>query len=219
MLDKDAKKILNLKFPYTPEVVPRKFPGGIAKRRPKGYTVTSQKQLRALRDRGAQPGEVLNPYGSCGDTYRARYRASRFMMELKPCSREEGMQRKRTRLKLKKAIALEAHELQQIARENATMAMQTLAEISGNKRAPEATRIAASAVILDRAYGKASQTSITASVTSGKADEVTGEQLSKRIDSALKRVADITDRTPKKAASKNGSVDLRKYNPNPKRPN
>lgn len=220
VLDKDAKKILELHFKQQlPQVAPRKFPGGIAKRRPHGYTVTSQKQLRALRDRGVQAGEVLNPHGSCGDTYRARYRASLFMHDLKPCCREEGMKRKRIRLKLKKAIALEAHELQQIARENATMAMQTLAEISANKRAPEATRIAASAVILDRAYGKASQTSITASVTSGKANEVTGEELAKRIDGALKRVAAVTERAPKKAKGKNGSVDLRQYNPNTKRPN
>lgn len=219
VLDKDAKKILRLKLPPAPEIVPRKFPGGKAKRRPVGYALTSQKHLRALRDRGVQAGEVLNPYGCTGDTYRSRYRASRFMMELKPCCREEGMKRKRIRLKLKKAIALEAHELQQIARENATMAMQTLAEISGNKRAPEATRIAASAVILDRAYGKASQTSITASVTSGKANEVTGEELAKRIDTALKRVESVTKRTPKAPESQNGPTDLRKYNPNTKRPN
>jgi hypothetical protein len=220
VLDKDAKKILKLKFPYTPEVVPRKFPGGKAKaRREKGYTVTSQKQLRALRDRGVQAGEVLNPHGQCGDSYRARYRASLFMLELKPCCREQGMKRKRLRLKLKKAIALEAHELQQMARENATACMETLIEISKNKRAPEATRIAASSVVLDRAYGKASQTSITANITNGKANEVTGEELSKRIDGALKRVEAVTNRAPQKAKGKNRPADLRLYNPDTKRPN
>lgn len=122
------------------------------------------------------------------------------------------MQRKRLKLKAKKAVALEAHELQQIARQNATLAMNTLVEISGNKRAPEATRIAASSVILDRAYGKASQTSITANVTNGKASDLDSTELDKRIDRALKRVEDITNRAPKAGAGKKRPADLRKLN-------
>lgn len=218
MLDPEAKKILKLKLPRAPEIVPRKFAGGKKKARAKGF-IPTQKQLRALRDHGVQVGGVLNPYGKYGDSYRSRYRASRFMLKLKPGFREDSMKRKRLKLKAKKAIALEAHELQQMARENATMAMRTLAEISRSKRAPEATRIAASAVILDRAYGKASQTSITANVSNGKTSEIDGNELSKRIDSALKRVADLTTRAPKKAKGQKGPVDLRQYNPNTKRPN
>lgn len=122
------------------------------------------------------------------------------------------MRRKRLKLMVKKAIALEAHELQQIARENATLAMRTLVEIAKSTRAPEATRIAASSVILDRAYGKASQTSITANVTNGKADEVTADELDKRTRQALKRIEDITNRTRKAPASQKRLINLRKYN-------
>lgn len=121
------------------------------------------------------------------------------------------MRRKRVQMKEKQAIALEAHELQQIARENATLAMSTLVEISGNKRAPEATRIAASSVILDRAYGKASQTSITASIGNGKTSDLSAEELDKRVASALKRVEDITNRTGKARTSKDKPSNLRKY--------
>jgi hypothetical protein len=144
----------------------------------------SQKQLNALRDHGIPAGKVLKAW------------------------RSKAVKRKRLKMKIKKAIALEAHELQQMARENATLAMQTLISISKNERAPEATRIAASQVILDRAYGKASQTSITASVTNGKADTIDGGELDKRVARALKRVEELTDRTPKAPTSQKRPSNL-----------
>lgn len=193
-----------------PEIKPRVYKNGPMRNRL--GTRMSQKQLNALRDGGVPAGKVLNPYGQIGDCRRARYRATFHKRELKPAWRPEAMQRKRLKLKEKKAIALEQHELQQLARENATAAMQTLIEISKNKRAPEATRIAASAVILDRGYGKASQTSITANVTNGKASDIGSTELDKRIESALKRVEEVTNRTPKAGTGQKRSVDLRKYN-------
>lgn len=210
MLDEEAKKILRLKFPQKPQVAPRVYTKG-KPGRPVGSPM-SQKQLNALRKHGVPENAVLNPYGQAGNTRRARYRATWFKRTLKVSFREEAMKRKRVQLKEKKVIALEAHELQQIARENATLAMRTLVEISKNPRAPEATRIAASQVILDRAYGKASQTSITASVTSGKTKDLNSTELDKRISSALKRVEDLTNRAPKAATSKERPAHLRKLN-------
>lgn len=169
----------------------------------------SQKQLNALRNFGVPPGATLNPYGQKGNTPEGR---KRNWWKADDSFRAEAMKRKRIILQKKKAVALEAHELQQIARENATLCMNTLVEISKNKRAPEATRIAASAVILDRAYGKASQTSITANVSNGKTDNISAEDLDKRIGHALKRVEDLTNRAPKAGAGKKRSVDIRKYN-------
>lgn len=211
MFDNAASKILKLKLPNCPEVRPRVYKAGKYQApRPLGYIATSQKQLKALRRHAVPEGKVLNPHGTCGNSRRARYRATFFKLKLKPAWRPEPMKRKRLKMKVKKAIALEAHELQQIARENATLAMNTLVEISGNPRAPEATRIAASAVILDRAYGKASQTSITANVSNGKASDISAEELDSRVKRALKRVEDLTNRTPKAGTSKNRSSDLRK---------
>lgn len=206
-----ASKILGLKLPKAPEIKPRTFKGG--KRsppRPPGYTITSQKQLRALRAGAVPEGHILNPYGQGGFINRVKQPDPKTQFKL--AWRPEAMKRKRLRMKEKKAIALEAHELQQIARENATLAMCTLVEISGNKRAPEATRIAASSVILDRAYGKASQTSITANVGNGKTSELTADELDKRVERALKRVEDITNRAPKTKPSKKRSINLRLYN-------
>lgn len=211
MLDNDAKKLLKIKFPRGKRPKPLVYKAGKSFGRGLGYKVTSQKQLRALK-RGAVPeGAVLNPYGHYGNSFRSRYRATYFNLQLKPAYREKAMKRTRLKLKEKKAQALEAHEVQQIARENAALAMKTLADISGNKRAPESSRIAASAVILDRAYGKASQTSITASVTNGKESEIDSVELDKRIKQALKRVEDLTNRAPKTRARPNRPRNLREY--------
>lgn len=198
---------MDIKFPTrTPVLISKR------KKTEKRYrgTPLSQKHLKALRRNAVPPGAVLNPYGQCGNTYRARFRA--FGRILKPAYREAALKRNRVRMELKKAMALEAHELQQLARENAVAAMRTLIEISRNKRAPEATRIAASAVILDRGYGKSSQTSITANVTNGHAKELTGNELDKRIERALKRVEEVTKRAPEAGTSEDRPTDLRKLN-------
>lgn len=207
MLDKNAKKILKLKLPSLPQVKPRKPGTGMTK-----GIKRSPLQLKALKRYAVPEGGVLNPYGYYGNSYRSRFRETFFCLKLKPPLRPLAMKRKRLALKEKKKVALEAHELQQIARENATLAMNTLVEISRNIRAPEATRIAASSVILDRAYGKASQTTISASVTSGKASEIGPEELDNRIKRALKRVEDLTARAPATPPSKKRSADLRKLN-------
>lgn len=204
-----SNKILQLKFPQLPQVAPRTYK--MVTGRPVGSPM-SQKQLNALSKFRVPVGGVLNPYGRLGDTKRARRVAKCTGLTFKKALREEAMKRKRVKLQEKKAIALEAHELQQIARENATLAMQTLVEISGNKRAPEATRIAASSVILDRAYGKASQTTISANVTNGKKSDLDSTELDKRINQALKRAEELTKRAPKERKSEEGPSDLRKYN-------
>lgn len=194
----------------TPQVVPRQYPNG----RPVGAPgpITSQKKLKALRKHAVPAGGVLNPYGRYGNTHRQRYRITWFGLKLKPALREEALKRTRIKLQQKRAIQLELHELQALARENATAAMLTLIEISTNKRAPEATRIAASAVILDRGYGKTSQTTITASINNGKADILDSADLDRRIGRALKRVEDLTNRAPKAGTGQKRPIDLRKYN-------
>jgi hypothetical protein len=208
----DVKKLvkaIDSSLPRCPEVKPRTYTKKLG--RAKGFTPNAN-QLRALRANAVPEGKCLNPYGKLVNTWRGKYRATFFKLKFKPAWREKAMERKRLKLKAKQAIALEAHELQQLARENATAAMRTLIEITRNKRAPEATRIAASQVILDRGYGKASQTSITANVTNGKTAEIDSRELDKRIGQALKRVEDLTNRTPKAGISKKRPSDLRKYN-------
>lgn len=159
-------------------------------------------ELKTLHRWAIPKGKLLNPHGRGAKHHEVPDNALR----------KRAMLRNRLKLAKAKAVALEHHELQQLARENATLAMQTLIEISRNPRAPEATRIAASAVILDRGYGKASQTTITANVGNGKNNQLTGDELDKRVDKALKRVEELTNRTRKAPPSPNGSPDLRKLN-------
>jgi len=186
-------------------------PKGKSTGRPFGYK-PHPNQLKSLKAYGVPEGAVLNPYGQLGDCRRARYRATFFKRTLKPAYREKAMIRKRLVLKEKKAVALELHEVQKLARENATLAMETLVEISRNKRAPEATRIAASSVILDRAYGKASQTTISANISHGKTSDITSDELEKRTRIALKRIEEITNGAAKAGTSKKRPADLRKLN-------
>jgi hypothetical protein len=167
----------------------------------------STKHLNSLRANGVQKGKKLNPYGRFGNTQRSRYRLG----DLDHLAyRPNAMRRARLKLKQNRAVALEAHELQQMARENAKLAMETLIEISNNKRAPEATRIAASIALLDRGYGRSSQTSITANVSNGKNSDLTVDELDKRTAKALKRIEELTNRTPKTPAGENRPAHVRK---------
>lgn len=160
-------------------------------------------RLLALKKHAVPAKGVLNPYGRAGSSA-----GDKDQLSLRP----EAMKRSRLKLQEEKAKALEAHELQKIAREAAKSAMKTLIAICTDERAPEATRIAASQVILDRGYGKASQTSITANVTNGKASDITSDELDKRVNSTLKRVEELTNRAGKKRASPKRPINLREYN-------
>lgn len=175
--------------------------------RPSATYKFSPKQLAALRKHGIQRGQVLNPFGPLG--------ADAHPPELKgyvPSCREDAMKRRRARLEAQKAIALEAHELQRKSRESADEMLDVLKAIARDDNAPDAARIAAVQAILDRGYGKASQTSITASVTNGKASEITSDELESRIAKTLERVEDLTRRAPKASESKKRSANLRKLN-------
>ena len=128
---------------------------------------------------------------------------------------QKRLQAKRKRIRLHTTIVKEAREIQDIARTHATAVVQKLAEIvetSGN----EAAVIAASQVLLDRAYGKASQTHINANIdTNGKATDVSQKELDARIEKALKRVEDITGRAPKAPESQKPSSDVREHDRDP----
>ena len=49
-------------------------------------------------------------------------------------------------------------DVQELARENSTEAVNTLTAVMRDKKAPHAARVAAANSILDRGYGKAAQT-------------------------------------------------------------
>lgn len=109
--------------------------------------------------------------------------------------------------KLRLTTAKEAREIQNKARTMADAAMDKLGSILNDPLAPAPAQIAAAQVILDRAYGKASQTNINASVdANGKANEITQKELDKRTDDARREVEDVLRKleriTGRTAASK-----------------
>lgn len=123
--------------------------------------------------------------------------------------------KKRQRFKLHMTVAKEAREIQDTARRHAAAAMTRLATIMETS-VNEAASIAAATVILDRAYGKANQTNINATVdANGKATEVSSKELDTRIEQALKRVEAITGRAPKAPPSKDEPTDVRKLDRDP----
>lgn len=164
-------------------------------------------KLRALRKTTVPRNKILNPHGRAG----VEGREDKDTL-VGPAWKPEKIRRKREKLKWERERALEMHELQELARQNARGALETLVEISTNKRAPEAARIAASVSVLDRGYGKASNTTITANVSNGKAADLTGDELDRRVKQALKRVEDLTRRTPQKTAGTKRPSDLHKLN-------
>jgi len=175
------------------------------------HPIKGQARLNALARNAVPPGKMLNPYGKFGNTQRSRYRlGDRDHMAFRGEALKRNRKRKRVQLRERKRVALEMHELQQLARENAVDAMKTLINISQDERAPHPSRIAASAVILERGYGKSSQVTMSASLTSEKSKDLTGDELARRIDKTLKRVEELTTRAPEAPKSKNRPNDLRK---------
>ena len=167
-----------------------------------------QPSIIAGRWKGAvKPGEVLNPWGCKGKPKRKMWRGQL------AGSRDASMEKKREKIEDRKALILEARELQELARTNASAAMKRLVKIIQSDNAPEAAQIAAAQVILDRGYGKASQTNINASInTDGKTAEIDSSELDNRITKALERVEAITRGAVKAPAGKKRPVDLRKCN-------
>lgn len=116
----------------------------------------------------------------------------------------------RRQRKIYEKVALEAHEVQRKARMSANDAMDTLDEIVKDPSAQHSARIAAAQVILERAYGKASQVNINAQVNpDAKNSEVTDKQLDERIRQTLKRVEELTGGEAKPTDSKEQPADVR----------
>lgn len=120
----------------------------------------------------------------------------------------------RKRIRLRETVAKEAREIQEIARQRAVSAMNRLAEIIDNPASKDSDAIAAIAVTLDRAYGKATQTNVNANLdANGQNKDISATELNQRIEKALKRVAELTGGKPEAPPSKDRPADLRKRNP------
>lgn len=124
--------------------------------------------------------------------------------------------RTRTRLKLHATRAKEHQEIQEVARQHATAAMGRLCDIIADPKTVPSVAVAAIQVVLDRAYGKASQTNINANLNAdGKPSEISEAELRSRIEKTIKRVEDLTGGAPQAKPRTKRPVDLRKLDRDP----
>ena len=125
---------------------------------------------------------------------------------------------KRVRRRLYTTVAKEAREMQDKARRAADKIMDRMVEIAATSF-NETAAIAAANLVYDRAYGKANQTNITATVdANGKPTEVSGKELDTRIAQALKRIEELAGRAPKAPPSEDKPADVRKFDRDPDSP-
>jgi hypothetical protein len=122
---------------------------------------------------------------------------------------------KRKRLKLYETVAREQREIQELARKGAKAVMERL-QLIAEQSPNETAAISAGLVILDRGYGKATQTNVNATLdANGKATDISGKELDARIQKVVERLEGITGRAPKAPKSEDKSVDLRKLDRDP----
>jgi hypothetical protein len=116
---------------------------------------------------------------------------------------------RRHRERLRENLQAEVRDIQNLARSYALEAMHKLREIFETSE-QDSAKIAAIQVILERAYGKATQTSINANIdANGKSNEVTSKELDTRITETLRRVESITAGAAKEESSEDGPTDVR----------
>lgn len=142
----------------------------------------------------AKPGEVRNPYGRYG------YKGQGLLKPGKLTN--EGAR-----------SIMEHRELQEKCRQEAEDALEELRRIYKSDTAADTAKLSAISMILDRAYGKATQTNVNAQVNGdGKPSEVDEAELNRRIKDALKRVEAATSGEGQPSLSEDGPSDLRKLN-------
>jgi len=154
----------------------------------------------------AQNGRRLTSLFKTWDVWEHKHRGENIMS-----TKENERRRFRRRLRLKEGVALQAREVQEVARKYARATMEMIAEIAGNPTERAADRIAAGNVLLDRAYGKANQTNTNVHVdNNGRLTEISSGELTTRIEETIRAIEITTKRTVKKEESGKQLVDLRK---------
>jgi hypothetical protein len=129
--------------------------------------------------------------------------------------KDKKMKEQRKRVKLKYTEAKEHRDVQRVCRESAMEVTRRFLEIVQNSD-NESAVVAAGQALLDRGYGKASQTNINATVdANAKSADVSQKELDARIEAALERVEAIAGRETKAPARPQRPADVRLSDPDP----
>jgi hypothetical protein len=108
-------------------------------------------------------------------------------------------------------IVRDAREIKELAAKHAPSAIKVIADIMNNPKTLDAVRLAAANALVDRGYGKSTQTSVTATVNAdGKPSEVDDKTLDERIKSALTRIERVAGRETKPPPREKRSINVRK---------
>jgi len=122
----------------------------------------------------------------------------------------------RKRVKLQETVAREAREIQDMARMAAEEAMLCLQAIMLSPDTRPSDKISAINTILDRAYGKATQTNVNANVdANGKEADISAAELQRRVEKALNRIETIAGGDGEARASQDRPPDVREYDRDP----
>ena len=104
-------------------------------------------------------------------------------------------------------------EIQERIRAKADALLDVLEELALSDTSSENARLAAVQQLMDRAYGKATQTNVNANLDSdAKPKDISTRELDKRIEETLERVERVTGGVQEEAESPERSIDIRKYN-------
>jgi hypothetical protein len=123
---------------------------------------------------------------------------------------------KRQRVKLRESVIREAREIQEMARMTAESAMICLQQLIESPETRPSDKISAISLLLDRAYGKATQTNVNTNIdANGKEADVSATELDRRIKTALDRVEAITGGAGETPASTERPADVRELDRDP----
>jgi hypothetical protein len=116
----------------------------------------------------------------------------------------------RHRIRLRENMIKEAREIQELAKGYTSDVMKKVYELAMDQHTKGSDLIAAAQFLHDRAYGKATQTSISAKVdTHGKSADIGAKELDARVKQTLARVERITGGTAEKGAGEERPADVR----------
>lgn len=124
-------------------------------------------------------------------------------------SKEELMMRDEQR----KKIAIEAKDIQTLARKFAIDAMETLAGVMQNPEANDTCKITAANSVLDRAYGKPAITNVNLnSNLDASPKELDSVSLDQRIEDTLAKLNNVVEQKSEETKGDKRPIDRRKYN-------
>lgn len=133
----------------------------------------------------------------------------------KPTTLEEIRRKEDNDLKqmMTKKKRMEAHELQEMARENADMLFKVIMEIASNDEAPAAVRLQAANMGLDRAFGKAATTNINVNADiDTKLADLDDAALKRRLIQNIARIEANTADDGKTIEGEARPINIREYN-------